>query len=117
MTNDRVAFISKGRQECFVLKTKSVRSLRNVGNHWSHPGGFNPQQHRCQNEHLSQMWCFLETGIQREAYLQCCTGETAANVGSVPVRRETARLETFINLDRCSKYLELVLLLFKSNGQ
>jgi hypothetical protein len=39
------------------------------------------------------------------------------NVGSVPVRREIARLATFINLDQCNSYLELVLLLFENNGQ
>jgi len=107
MPNDLVAFISKGRQDCFVLKTKPIRSSRNVGNHWSHPGRFNPQQHRCQNQNLSQIWCCLETGIQLEACVQCCTGETVVNVGSVLARSETARLETFINLDQCNKYLKL----------
>lgn len=63
ISNDRVAFLSKGRQDCFVLKTKPIRSMRNVGNHWSHPGGFSPQQHRCQNQYLSGIWCCLETGI------------------------------------------------------
>jgi hypothetical protein len=117
MPNDRVAFISKGKQDCCVLKTKPIRSLRNVGSHWSHPGDFNPQQYRCHNQHLSQKWCCLETGIQRQVYLQCCTGETAVSVGSVPARRQTAKLETFINLDQCNKYLELVLLLSENNGQ
>jgi hypothetical protein len=49
MPNDRIALISKGKQDCFVLKMKPIRSVRNVGHHWSHSGGLNPQQQHCQN--------------------------------------------------------------------